>query len=194
MARIRIDGREYDAVDARGGARLLHLVELREHTRTLLEEPLGMGRLDEMAREATRLAREVKAAQHDYDVAAADGAGPEQLEDLAQRIRRAKSAQADDGLLGLAIIVFLTRRKAGDRVTFAQACDVDVDRIEWVPEAGDATPVPPSGDGPAADPFGPDRADPQTPARGSRATRAGDPARPARKRATSSSRAGRSTT
>ncbi len=193
MARIRIAGREYDAVDHRGGARLLHLVELREHTRTLLEVPLGMGRLDEMSRRGRELAQQVKAAQQAHDDLVAAGASPERLEAAADRLRAARAEQADDGLLGLAIIVFLSRRKAGDRVTFAQACDVDVDEVEWIPEPADAAVVPPSGDGPVEDPFGPDApADPTPPARASRATRAGDPARP-RKRATSS-RAGRSTT
>jgi hypothetical protein len=36
MARLLIEGREYPAVDHRG-ASLLHLIELREHTRKLLE-------------------------------------------------------------------------------------------------------------------------------------------------------------
>ena len=194
MARIRIDGREYRVVDHRGGAKLLHLVELREHTRTLLEEPIGMGRLDDMARRARELAVEVKAAEQAHRELVDAGAPSEDLELSAQRVRRARAEQADDGLLGLAIIVFLSRRAAGERVTFAQATTVDVDAVEFVDEPGDAKVVPPDGDE-VVDPFGPaaDPTPPGTPAaRGSRATRGSDPGRPARKRATS--RAGRSTT
>lgn len=194
MARIRIDGTEYRVVDHRGGAKLLHLVELREHTRALLEEPIGMGRLDEMARRAQELTRAVKAAEDDYRGAVQGGSTPEQLEDLARVVRRCKAEQADDGLLGLAIIVFLSRRAAGDRVTFAQATSVDVDRIEFVEEPADARVVPPAGDD-AADPFGPaaDPTPPGTPAaRGSRATRGGG--RAPRKSATAAASGGRSTT
>lgn len=198
MARMRIDGREYRVVDHRGGAKLLHLVELREHTRKLLEDPLGMGRLDEMARRARELAHEVRAAERDHAAAAADGAGPEQLEELARRVRRARSEQADDGLLGLAIIVFLSRRAAGERVTFAEATTVDVDRVEFIPDDGDPVVVPPDAGDEVADPFGP-APDPTVPgakrprARGSRATAGSDPGRP-RTRTTRSSTAGRSTT
>lgn len=177
MAKLRIEGREYPAVDHRG-ATLLHLVELREHTRKLLEVPLGMGRLDElsrMAREQGRRRTQLEAAH----AAAVEGGEPAAvLEDLAEQLREVKAAQADDGLLGLAIIVFLTRRKAGDRVTFAQATNVDVDLIEWVPEDSDEQPVAPSDDDVPDDPFGPGAApDPTVPGRGSPATPDDDPAR-----------------
>lgn len=159
--KIRIGEREYPVVDHRG-AKLLHLVELREHTRRLLEEPLGMARLDEMSRASRALARDLAAAERDHAAARDDGAGPEQLEELAQRVRRLKGEQADDGLLGMAIIVFLSRRAAGERVTFAQATDVDVESLQWVEEPGDVAVVPPAGDDPDADPFGPDPTAPGT--------------------------------
>lgn len=160
--KIRIEGREYPVVDHRSGAKLLHLVELREHTRTLLEEPLGMGRLDELARQARELVAGIKAAERDYAAARDDGAGPVQLEELAGRVRALKGAQADDGLLGLAIVVFLSRRAAGDRVTFAQATTVDVGQIDYVEEPGDAQVVAPD-EGEQGDPFGPEAPDPTAP-------------------------------
>lgn len=159
--RIRIDGREYPVIDHRSGAKLLHLVELREHTRALLEQPLGMGRLDELARAARILGRNLRAAEQAYAEAFADGVRGPDLEQLADVVRRLKAEQADDGLLGLAIVVFLSRRGAGDRVTFSQATTVDVSAIEWIPEPSDASVVPPDdGDD---DPFGPATPDPTAP-------------------------------
>lgn len=170
MAKLRIEGREYPAVDHRG-ATLLHLVELREHTRRLLEVPLGMGRLDELSRMAREQGRRRTQLEAAYAVAVEGGEPAAVLEDLAEQLREVKAAQADDGLLGLAIIVFLTRRKAGDRVTFAQATNVDVDLIEWVPEDSDEQPVAPSDDELPDDPFGPGAApDPTVPGHGSPAT------------------------
>ena len=195
--KIRIEGREYPVVDHRSGAKLLHLVELREHTRTLLEEPLGMGRLDELARQARELVAGIKAAERDYAAARDDGAGPVQLEELAGRVRALKGAQADDGLLGLAIVVFLSRRAAGDRVTFAQATTVDVGQIDYVEEPGDAQVVAPD-EGEQGDPFGPEAPDPTVPvgapAPASPETPGGAHARPVRARKTAASRGGRSTT
>lgn len=193
--RIRVDGREYPVVDHRSGAKLLHLVELREHTRRLLEEPLGMGRLDEMTRVARELARDVKAAEHEHAIAVEREAPADELEDLANRVRRLKGAQADDGLLGLAIIVFLSRRAAGDRVTFAQATTIDVGAIEWIEEPGDTAVVPPEVDD-DADPFAPDPTAPgDTGAPGSPVTSDAGPARPrAAAKGKRPAKGGRSTT
>jgi len=155
MAQLRIGDRQYEAVDPRGGARLLHLIELAEHTKRLLGAPIGMHRLDEMSRNARALASRVRAAESAHRAAVDAGADPVVVAELAEDVRTAKGAQADDGLLGLAILVFLSRRAAGDRCTFAQACDVPVDQVEWIPDPSDALPVPPDGDEPDEDPFGP---------------------------------------
>lgn len=179
MARLKIGDREYEAVDPRGGARLIHLIELAEHTRKLLGQPIGMHRLDEMARNARALGARVRAAEAAYRAAEERHADPAVLADLADDVRAAKGAQADDGLLGLAIMVFLSRRAAGDRLTFAQACDVPVDHVEWLPDPSDALPVPPDGDQPE-DPFGPESPDPQ-PADAGPETPASAPARRSRK-------------
>lgn len=195
--KLRIDGREYPVVSHRG-ANLLHLLELREHTRALFAEPLGMARLDELERVSrgireqvvrVKVARERAVEEGDeLAVAAAD-----------EELHKLEAAQIDDGLLGMAIIIFLSRRKAGDRVTFAQAVDVDVaEDVEWIPEPDDAMPVPPApGDGVPVDGVtaAPDPTVPAVPA--SLATRAGDPtaaAAPAAPKVKRSSKAGRSTT
>lgn len=193
--RIMIEGREYPVIGHRS-ANLLHLIELREHTRALFAEPLGMARLDELERVSKRIRSEVVA------VKAAREAAVERGDDLAvaaadDELRRLEAEQADDGLLGMAIVIFLSRRKAGDRVTFAQAVDVDVaNDVEWLEDPEDAKPVLPDPadgvplEGVTAAP------DPHTPARGSLATRAGDldPAAPAAPKVKRASKRGRSTT
>jgi hypothetical protein len=192
--KIRIGDREYPVIGHRN-ANLLHLIELREHTRGLFEQPLGMARLDEIERTAKVLRGRIAAAQQrraaaleagdDAAVAAAD----EQLE-------RLRIEQVDDGLLGMAIVMFLSRRKAGDRVTFAQAVDVDIAAdVEWISEPDDALPVTPdAGDGVPLDGAGV-APDPRSPALGSRATSAGDPdPAPRQKTKRTAGKGGRSTT
>ncbi len=195
--RIKIEGRDYDVVSHRG-ANLLHLLELREHTRALFAEPLGMARLDELERVSRGIREQVLRVKAGREDAVERGDG-DAVAAADVELRRLEAAQIDDGLLGMAIVIFLSRRKAGDRVTFAQAVDVDVAQdVEWIEEPGDAMPVPPAGtdgvplDGVTAAP------DPTVPAPASLATRAGDldpagpaPAAPKVKRST---KGGRSTT
>lgn len=192
--RIRIEGREYPVIGHRA-ANLLHLIELREHTRALFAEPLGMARLDDLERVSRRIRADVVRVKAARDEAVEGG------DDLAvatadEELRRLEAEQADDGLLGMAIVIFLSRRKAGDRVTFAQAVDVDVaNDVEWIAEPDDADVVPPdSADGVPIDGVGA-APDPHSPAPGSLATSAGDPPDPGvPAKAKRASKGGRSTT
>lgn len=192
--RIRIEGREYPVIGHRA-ANLLHLIELREHTRALFAEPLGMARLDDLERVSRRIRADVvrvKAARDE----AVDGGDDLAVATADEELRRLEAEQADDGLLGMAIVIFLSRRKAGDRVTFAQAVDVDVaNDVEWIAEPDDADVVPPdSADGVPIDGVGA-APDPHSPAPGSLATSAGDPPDPGvPAKAKRASKGGRSTT
>lgn len=192
--RIRIEGREYPVIGHRA-ANLLHLIELREHTRALFAEPLGMARLDDLERVSRRIRADVvrvKAARDE----AVDGGDDLAVATADEELRRLEAEQADDGLLGMAIVIFLSRRKAGDRVTFAQAVDVDVaNDVEWIAEPDDADVVPPdSADGVPIDGVGA-APDPLSPAPGSLATSAGDPPDPGvPAKAKRASKGGRSTT
>jgi hypothetical protein len=192
--KIRIEGREYPVVGHRS-ANLLHLIELREHTRALFAEPLGMARLDDLERVSKRIRAgvvAVKAAREDAVERGDDLAVAAADDDL----RRLEAEQADDGLLGMAIVIFLSRRKAGDRVTFAQAVDVDIAHdVDWIPEPDDEQPVAPDpGDGVPLD--GVTAApDPHSPAPDSPGTRAGDPdPAPVPPKVKRASKGGRSTT
>jgi hypothetical protein len=187
--RIRIGEREYPVIGHRS-ANLLHLLELREHTRGLFAEPLGMARLDEIERAAKVLRRKVAAAHQQRAAAVNNVDGVEVVRDAEalaaadDLLARLHVQQVDDGLLGMAIVIFLSRRKAGDRVTFAQAVDVDVAAdVEWIPDPDDALPVvPAAGDGVPLDGTVGTAPDPHTPAPGSPETSAGDleAARPAK--------------
>lgn len=179
--KIRISGREYPVIGHRS-ANLLHLLELREHTRGLFAEPLGMARLDEIERTAKVLRSRIAAAkvQRAAAVDVVDGVevvrDPEALAAADDLLERLNVEQVDDGLLGMAIVIFLSRRKAGDRVTFAQSVDVDIAQdVEWVPEPDDSLPVvPAAGDGVPIDGTPGEAPDPQAPAPGSPETSAGD--------------------
>ena len=146
--KIVIDGREYPAVSHKG-ARLLHLIELREQTRKLLEEPLGMARLDALARASAGAREELKAARASGDAAAAAAA--------EQRV-------SVDAELWTAIVIFLSRRASGERVTFSEAVDVDLESVEFVLEEGDQPDEQDEPPGPreAPDPTPPGNGGPET--------------------------------
>lgn len=43
----------------------------------------------------------------------------------------------DDALVALGCIVWLTRRRAGERLSFEQACDFSLDALEFLPDPDD---------------------------------------------------------
>ena len=122
--KLVIDGKPYPAV-GRKSANLRHLFELRIQAVPLLGYELGLARLDELERASRALAGRLKAATM---------AGDE------TEVERLRMEQAEDGLVGLAVTIFLSRRKAGDAVTFAESVDIDLGRLELVEEPGDAEP------------------------------------------------------
>ena len=138
--KIRIDGVDYDAVDHRS-ANMLHLMELQQQSRRLVEGGLGMSRLERIMRSSVEYRRARKAW---LDADADPDAEPE---------------APDDGILAIAILIFLSRRAGGDKVTFEDANDYR--SIEFVEEPGDQG----EGEGEAeADPTSPGPASPETPA------------------------------
>ena len=118
--RLRIQGREYDVIDPRS-CRVLHLMELRQQTRGLVEGGLGL-------RELGPMARRMQAAHEEQAAARAQGV---QVDDDALDV------DPDEVLIWLAVLVFLARRAAGERVSFADAADISPDEIEMVSEPGD---------------------------------------------------------
>jgi hypothetical protein len=129
---MKIDGREYPAVD-HSNASLLHLMDLKTQTAKLGLGPGGKG----------------------LGMAALQAIGT----DSAQA--QAAGEVPEDADLWMAVMVFLTRRAAGDDVSFLEAIDVPIGSIEVIPEPGDETgeaeadptnPGPDSPETPAADP------------------------------------------
>jgi hypothetical protein len=45
--------------------------------------------------------------------------------------------RSEDTLVGFGAVIWLARRKAGERLTFEQACDFPLDQLEFVAEPGD---------------------------------------------------------
>lgn len=163
--KLIIDGREYQAVD-HNTAQLLHLMELQQQGREYVEGGLGMSALSRMEREGRTYNRAMKAYQE------ARERGEEAEEPLVP----------DAALTMMAVTVFLTRRGAGDAVSFADALRVGMSTVVQVPEPTDATA--PGGDEP----------DPTTPGSGGPATAgddaAGEAKPPAARSRTSASRSG----
>ena len=137
--KLIISGREYPAVNP-GTANLLHLMELRAQTREWTEDGrgLGMRALEAMQRRGAAHQRIVESMQ-------AQGRPVEDLE------------APEDAELWMAVLLFLARRGAGEKVTFAQAADVPMGEIEGVLEPGDVK----AGDEP--DPQSPGSGGPATP-------------------------------
>jgi hypothetical protein len=103
-------------------ASLLHLMELKQQTRDFTENGHGLG----MAA--------LQAIGASAAVAQAEGEVPENAD------------------LWMAVMVFLTRRSAGEKVTFLEAIDVPLGSIEVVTEPGDeAAPAEPDPTTPGPD-------------------------------------------
>ena len=119
--KIRISGREYDAVNYKT-ASVLHLMELRQQSREFTDDGkgLGMKALEVMQRTGAAYQREVEQAQKD--------GRPVELE------------APDEADLWLAVCLFLTRRAAGEKLRFLEAVDVPMGAIEVIPEPGDENP------------------------------------------------------
>lgn len=113
--KLVIQGREYDLVNPQT-ATLLHLMELRQQTRGLVDGGIGARRLGQMA------ARMDAAHQ-------------------AQERGEAPDVDDDEALLWLGILVFLARRAAGEKITFTDAVDIPGDAVDLVAEPGDEVPV-----------------------------------------------------
>lgn len=119
--KLIIEGRTYDVI-GRKSANLRHLFEMRRQSVDLLGYEMGLSRLDDLE----RVARATRAA-----LAAARAAGDD------DKVAALRASQAEEGMLGLAVTVFLSRRKAGDAVSFAEALDFDMGALEFVEEPGD---------------------------------------------------------
>jgi hypothetical protein len=124
--KLMIDGREYAAVD-HSNASLLHLMDLKTQTAKLGLGPNGKG----------------------LGMAALQAIGTSSAE------AQASGEVPEDADVWMAVMVFLTRRAAGENISFIDAIDVPLGSIEVVPEPGDeqapaeADPTTPGPDSPA---------------------------------------------
>lgn len=136
--KLIIDGREYQAVDHNSGE-LLHLMELQAQGEALVPGGLGMSALQRMEREGRAYAKAVRA----YQEAVKGG------EDVEEPLI------PDAALTMMAVTIYLSRRGAGDVVSFQDSLRVGMNTVVQVADptdtpAGDAPdPTTPGSDGPA---------------------------------------------
>jgi hypothetical protein len=125
--KLLIAGREYPAVD-HSNASLLHLMDLKTQTAKLGLGPGGKG----------------------LGMAALQSIG------VSAVASQAAGEVPDDADVWMAVMVFLTRRAAGEDISFVDAIDVPLGSIEVVPEPADETPA-------EVDPTKPGPDSPETP-------------------------------
>lgn len=101
--KIHIGDRTYPSVSPER-AELIHLMELKQQTRHVHTDGLGMKAINELAGRV--------------EVARRAGEEPDE----------------DDALLFLGVMVFLARRCAGEYITFAEACSVPLGQVRVEPE------------------------------------------------------------
>ena len=68
------------------------------------------------------------------------------VDDLQQTLADSDGASlmgSGDGLLVVGSLIWLTRRKAGEALTFEQACDFPLDALEFIEEESDQPAAPP---------------------------------------------------
>jgi len=139
-------GREIEAVNP-ATANLLHLMELKQQTKEWSEDGkgLGMRALSAMRRRSLDYQLAFEAEQK---TAAEEGRDPVEPD------------PPDDADLFTAVVLYLSRRAAGDRVSFLEAADVRMSELVMIPDPGDegpgeADPTTPGSDGPATPEPGP---------------------------------------
>lgn len=117
--KLRIGGTDYTAVSHQT-ASPLHLMELQQQSKRLVDGGLGMSRIEQIMRDTSGYAK----ARREWlkSTEAGQDAGQEPI-------------VPDDGLVSMAITIFLARRSAGEKLTFEEA--IDVTGVEWIPEPGD---------------------------------------------------------
>ena len=121
--KLVIDGVEYSAVNHHG-APPLHMIELQQQSKSLIEGGLGMSRIERIGRDAARYQREHAAWRERLEAGDA-------TEDDAP-------LSPDDAHISIAVVVFLTLRGAGQRITFADAAEISPERMVWRSEPDDA--------------------------------------------------------
>jgi hypothetical protein len=142
--RLRIDGRDYEAVNHRT-ATVADLLALRQQTAGPPWEAigvppggLGMRALERMARASARAHHRARRCQDEGGDPADPSADPQ---------------TPDDGDLWLGVVVFLTRRAAGEKVSLLEAMDIapaDIEVLDAPEETDDESDPPEPGDaGPA---------------------------------------------
>lgn len=55
----------------------------------------------------------------------------------AQRLKSGDALDDEQALMALGALIFLTRRRAGEKVTFEEACSFPLDELEVITEDGD---------------------------------------------------------
>ena len=133
-------GREIEGVNP-STANLLHLMELKQQTKEWSEDGKGLGMRALSAMRRRSLDYQV-AFEAEAKAAAEEGRVPVEPD------------PPDDGDLFTAVVLFLSRRAAGERVSFLEAADVRMSDLVVIPAPGDegpgeADPTTPGSDGPA---------------------------------------------
>lgn len=116
--KLKIAGVEYEPVSFESASPLL-LMELQSQSRRLVEGGLGMSRLSLMERDSTAYRRARQAWQD-------AGADPDQ-----------EPPPPDDSPIAIAVLMFLSRRAVGEKVTFEEAASTPMSEFEAIPDASD---------------------------------------------------------
>jgi len=134
--KIVIDGREYDPVRPET-AELLHLMELKQQSKSIVSGGIGLKMLQDIQRRADAAKAKAKAARK---------AGEPVDDDEGQ--------DPDEGIIFTAVAVFLSRRAAGEKITFGEACRVKLQGIDFLREDDDPADDDGAGEGVVPGPSG----------------------------------------
>ena len=63
------------------------------------------------------------------------------MSEAAQELDPEEFAGSDDALWVIALVIYASKLRAGEDVTFADAVDVELGQIDWIPEPGDERPA-----------------------------------------------------
>lgn len=126
--KVRIRGVEYD-VRRLGNAAPLHMIELQQQSRKLVEGGWKVSALRAAERDSRAYTRATLAYEAAREAWEAAGADPE-TEPL-------EPDEPDSVWVALATMTFLTMRAGGTKISLEDAASIGLEEMEWIPDADD---------------------------------------------------------
>ena len=126
--KVRIRGEEYD-VRRLGNAAPLHMIELQQQSKKLVEGGWKISALRAAERDSRAYTRAQQAYEAEHAAWVAAGGSPE--------TEPIEPDEPDSVWVALATMTFLTMRAGGTKISLEDAASIGLGEMEWIPDDDD---------------------------------------------------------